>query len=80
MPNAARFTDKVVFVTGAASGIGRAAAVAFAAEGARGVFLRRMEGLAAAEAVPKTVMIDPTYLKAHRTAPGLRVKKGISAA
>jgi transposase len=48
--------------------------------GERGVFLRMMEGLAAAEAVPKTVMIDPTYLKAHRTAPGLRVKKGISAA
>lgn len=35
MPNAARFTDKVAFVTGAASGIGRAAAVAFAAEGAK---------------------------------------------
>jgi NAD(P)-dependent dehydrogenase (short-subunit alcohol dehydrogenase family) len=30
-----RFTGKVVFVTGAASGIGRAAAVAYAAEGAR---------------------------------------------
>lgn len=30
-----RFTEKVVFVTGAASGIGRAAALAFAAEGAR---------------------------------------------
>ncbi len=48
--------------------------------GARGVFLRMMEGLAAAEAVPKAVMIDATYLKAHRTASSLRVKKGISAA
>ena len=28
--------------------------------GERGVFLRIMEGLAAAEAVPKTVMIDAT--------------------
>ena len=33
--------------------------------GERGVFLRMMEGLAAAEAVPKTVMIDATYLKAQ---------------
>ena len=48
--------------------------------GERGVFLRMMEGLAAAEAVPKTVMIDATYLKAYRTASSLRVKKGISAA
>ncbi len=44
--------------------------------GERGVFLRMMEGLAAAEAVPKTVMIDATYLKAHRTASSLREKKG----
>ena len=35
MSNAHRFTGKVAFVTGAASGIGRAAAIAFAAEGAR---------------------------------------------
>lgn len=40
--------------------------------GERGVFLRMMEGLAE----PKTVMIDATYLKAHRTASSLRVKKG----
>lgn len=38
-----RFTDKVVFVTGAASGIGRAAAIAFAAEGARVAILDRTE-------------------------------------
>ena len=31
----ARFTDKSIIVTGAASGIGRAAATLFAAEGAR---------------------------------------------
>ncbi len=48
--------------------------------GERGVFLRMMEGFAAAEAVRKTVMIDATYLKAHCTASSLRVKKGISAA
>jgi hypothetical protein len=35
-----------------------------------------MEGLAAASATPKTIMIDATYLKAHRTASSLRVKKG----
>jgi transposase len=48
--------------------------------GERGVFLRTMEGLASAESEPKTVMIDATYLKAHRTASSLRVEKGISAA
>ena len=41
------------------------------------VFLRMMEGLAAEGAEPKTVMIDATYLKAHRTASSLRVKKGV---
>ena len=45
--------------------------------GEKGVFLQMMEGLAAAGAEPKTVMIDATYLKAHRTASSLRVKKGI---
>jgi hypothetical protein len=39
-----------------------------------------MEGLAAADAEPKTVMIDATYLKAHRMALSLQVKRGISAA
>ena len=37
-----------------------------------------MEGLAAASATPKTIMIDATYLKAHRTASSLRVKRGVS--
>jgi|TARA_X000000368_G_scaffold374763_1_gene326681 hypothetical protein len=36
-----------------------------------------MEGLASAGADRKTVMIDATYLKAHRTASSLRVKKGL---
>ena len=45
--------------------------------GEKGIFLQMMEGLAAASAEPKTVMIDATYLKAHRTASSLRVKKGI---
>ncbi len=41
MARSDRFTDKVVFITGAASGIGRAAALAFAAEGARLAILDR---------------------------------------
>lgn len=41
-----------------------------------GVFGRMMEGLASESADPKTVMIDATYLKAHRTASSLRVKRG----
>ena len=41
-----------------------------------GVFARIMEGLAAASPEPKTIMIDATYLKAHRTATSLQPKKG----
>ncbi|MEZ5725438.1 MAG: IS5 family transposase [Paracoccaceae bacterium] len=41
-----------------------------------GVFARIMMGLAAESAEHKTIMIDATYLKAHRTASSLRVKKG----
>ena len=44
--------------------------------GNMGVFARIMAGLASEAAVPKTVMIDATYLKAHRTATSLRSKKG----
>ena len=35
-----------------------------------------MAGLAAEGTDPKTIMIDATYLKAHRTACSLRAKKG----
>ena len=42
----------------------------------KGIFAQMMEGLASEAAVPKTVMIDVTYLKAHRTATSLRSKKG----
>jgi transposase len=35
--------------------------------GDKGVFARKMEGLASEAAVPKTAMIDATYFKAHRT-------------
>ncbi len=48
--------------------------------GERRVSLRMMEGLAAPEAVPETVMIDATCLKVRRTALSRRVKRGISAA
>lgn len=41
-----------------------------------GVFARIMEGLASEAAEQKTVMIDATYLKVHRTASSLAVKKG----
>ena len=35
-----------------------------------------MEGLASEGGQEKVVMIDATYLKAHRTASSLRAKKG----
>ena len=41
MSRSNRFPGKVAFVTGAASGIGRATAVAFAAEGARVAIIAR---------------------------------------
>lgn len=45
--------------------------------GELGVFTRMMEGLSAQKAEPQTVMINATYLKAHRTASSLGVRKGI---
>ena len=45
-----------------------------------GVFTRIMTGLAVEAADEKTIMIDATYLKAHRTASSLRVEKeGVGA-
>ena len=41
-----------------------------------GVFARIMVGLATERAEYKAIMIDATYLKAHRTASSLCVKKG----
>ena len=46
--------------------------------GEMGVFTRMLEGLSSTGAERRTVMIDATYLKAHRTASSLRVKKGVS--
>jgi len=45
----------------------------------KGVFARMIDGRATEAATPKTVMIDATYLKAHRTATSLRSKKGVPA-
>ena len=42
----------------------------------KGVFARILIGLATQEPEEKTAMIDATYLKTHRTATGLQVKKG----
>ena len=46
----------------------------------KGIFAQMMMGLAADHGETKTVMIDATYLKAHRTASSLGVKKGDVAA
>ena len=42
----------------------------------KGNFAAMMTGLAAEHGEKKTVMIDATYLKAHRTASSLGAKKG----
>ena len=42
----------------------------------KGIFARMMMGLAADHGEEQTVMIDATYLKAHRTATSMGVKKG----
>ena len=43
----------------------------------KGVFLAMMDGLSAKGTERKTIMIDATYLKAHRTASSLGIKKGV---
>lgn len=45
----------------------------------KGVFIAMMDGLSAKGTERKTIMIDATYLKAHRTASSLGVKKGARA-
>lgn len=42
----------------------------------KGIFAQMMVGLAADHGEAKTVMIDATYLKAHRTATSMGIKKG----
>ena len=42
----------------------------------KGIFAQMMMGLAADHGEEQTVMIDATYLKAHRTATSMGVKKG----
>jgi hypothetical protein len=42
----------------------------------KGVFAQILMGLATQEPEEKTVMIDATYLKTHRTATSLQFKKG----
>ncbi|GBQ77915.1 transposase [Acetobacter malorum DSM 14337] len=41
-----------------------------------GAFIRMMDGLAAGKVDPQMIMIDATYLKAHRKAFEPAVKKG----
>ena len=43
----------------------------------KGIFAAMMAGLAADHGEKKTVMIDATYLKAHRTASSSAVKRGV---
>jgi transposase len=45
----------------------------------KGVFVAMMDGLSAKGTERKTIMIDATYLKAHRAASSLKVKKGAGA-
>ena len=42
----------------------------------KGILARMMVGMAADHREDKTIMIDATYPKAHRTASSLRLKKG----
>jgi NAD(P)-dependent dehydrogenase (short-subunit alcohol dehydrogenase family) len=65
MPRRRRFEGKVVVITGATSGIGRAAAVAFAAEGGKVAFCGRRENLGhQVEAEIKTQGGEAMYIRA----------------
>lgn len=65
-----RFTGQVVSITGATSGIGRAAAIAFAREGAKVGFCGRRESLGAeVEREIRQSGGDATYTKADVTQP-----------
>jgi NAD(P)-dependent dehydrogenase (short-subunit alcohol dehydrogenase family) len=65
VPQRRRFEEKVVLITGATSGIGRAAAVAFAAEGGKVAFCGRRENLGhQIEADIKSQGGDATYIRA----------------
>jgi NAD(P)-dependent dehydrogenase (short-subunit alcohol dehydrogenase family) len=64
-PGRRRFEDKVVIITGATSGIGRAAALQFAAEGARVAFCGRRTALGAeVERAIRQAGGEATYIKA----------------
>jgi NAD(P)-dependent dehydrogenase (short-subunit alcohol dehydrogenase family) len=64
-PGRRRFEDKVVIITGATSGIGRAAALQFAAEGAKVAFCGRRTALGAeAEQAIRQAGGEATYIKA----------------
>ena len=65
MPLRRRFESRVVLITGATSGIGRAAAIAFAAEGAKVGFCGRRENLGhQVEALIRSQGGEATYIRA----------------